>query len=571
RAWLAVQAPAPRTSSDEVSPVAPVDQVPAARIAAKERARPRRRWASWLAGAVAVLAVIVAAGLFLNAPRPGDAALRKTSVVAEQPSAAATPPAQANDAVPAGSSLPSAPDDPHLGPALWEAPAAGEPLSIGWLPAGAPLIVALRPAELAAHPAGAKLLDALGPWGETLNAQFARLADGTAADVKSVLVGFYDASPDPPMVAWALEATTTWDSTRLTAHWPDVQSRSVAGETLYAVGDDVRLIPARGNKQTLLVCSAEQVKLIPALAGVEPPLRREFKSLLAASDNHRAISVLFAPTFLTRGGKTVWGDELRPLSALVDEFLGRHAAAALLSLQLDDDAFAELRVYGRADLPPRGLAKGLRDRWLAVPSRVAQQLASLVPSDYSRAVLERFPSMVETLVEYTRVGLDDRQAVLRCYLPAEAAANLVWGTRLATLETAGAAAAGTATASTSRPQSIAVVLEQPYELKVPRAPLDKTLAQVALDLNIEIEILGTDLQLEGITKNQSFSLDERGTAGAVLRKILQLANPDGKLLYVIKPGKQGAGEALFVTTRAAAASRGDPLPPEYAKSPDASK
>jgi hypothetical protein len=41
-----------------------------------------------------------------------------------------------------------------------------------------------------------------------------------------------------------------------------------------------------------------------------------------------------------------------------------------------------------------------------------------------------------------------------------------------------------------------------------------------------------------------------------------LANPGGKLVYVIKP-RDGGHEALFITTRAAAKKRGDALPPGF--------
>ena len=42
------------------------------------------------------------------------------------------------------------------------------------------------------------------------------------------------------------------------------------------------------------------------------------------------------------------------------------------------------------------------------------------------------------------------------------------------------------------------------------------------------------------------------------------ANPDGKLVYVIKPAQSGGPETLYITTRASAAKRGDKLPPELA-------
>ena len=73
---------------------------------------------------------------------------------------------------------------------------------------------------------------------------------------------------------------------------------------------------------------------------------------------------------------------------------------------------------------------------------------------------------------------------------------------------------------------------------------------------------GHALELEGITKNQSFGLDEQNqTADAILRTILARSNPDGKLVYVVR--NKGGAESIEITTRAAAAKRGDVLPPGF--------
>ena len=46
------------------------------------------------------------------------------------------------------------------------------------------------------------------------------------------------------------------------------------------------------------------------------------------------------------------------------------------------------------------------------------------------------------------------------------------------------------------------------------------------------------------------------------------ANPDGKLVYVVKPRAPGGDEMLFITTRKGAEKRGDKLPPEFAAPKD---
>ncbi|MFM8986076.1 MAG: hypothetical protein ACKONH_08475, partial [Planctomycetia bacterium] len=82
---------------------------------------------------------------------------------------------------------------------------------------------------------------------------------------------------------------------------------------------------------------------------------------------------------------------------------------------------------------------------------------------------------------------------------------------------------------------------------------------VAVDAFIHLAGLPADLQLEGITTNQAVGLDETDTtAEAVLRAVLAKANPDGKLVFVVR--KKDGQETIEITTRAAAQKRGDTLP-----------
>jgi len=103
-------------------------------------------------------------------------------------------------------------------------------------------------------------------------------------------------------------------------------------------------------------------------------------------------------------------------------------------------------------------------------------------------------------------------------------------------------------------------LKKPLTLKFNRNNLEVTMQLIAEEIGVPIEIIGVDLQLEGITKNQSFGLDEGPTAEAVLHKVLQKANPDGKLVYVVKQ-KNGV-ETIFITTRAGAEKRKEKVYPE---------
>jgi len=122
-------------------------------------------------------------------------------------------------------------------------------------------------------------------------------------------------------------------------------------------------------------------------------------------------------------------------------------------------------------------------------------------------------------------------------------------------------------------ESVAQKLKRLTTLSFPNENLEKALNLLADDIQVKVEILGGDLQLDGITKNQPIrDLDEKNKpAEEILRTIMRKANPDGKLVYVIKTPPSGGDEELLITTRAAVAKRGDKLPPELVAAPKAGK
>ncbi len=92
-------------------------------------------------------------------------------------------------------------------------------------------------------------------------------------------------------------------------------------------------------------------------------------------------------------------------------------------------------------------------------------------------------------------------------------------------------------------------LKKVISLTFDRDTLEKSMVMLGEELGTPIEILGGDLQLEGITKNQSFGLDEKNKTGSeILQVIMKKANPDGKLVYIIKPKTPGGEDMIFITT-----------------------
>jgi hypothetical protein len=94
-----------------------------------------------------------------------------------------------------------------------------------------------------------------------------------------------------------------------------------------------------------------------------------------------------------------------------------------------------------------------------------------------------------------------------------------------------------------------------------RDALDRVLARLSRQIQVPIEIIGADLQLEGITKNQSFGWNEPPmTVDETLRTIFRKAEPDGKLVYIVKTKPTGGQAIIWVSTWPSARKRGEPVP-----------
>ncbi|MBX9791627.1 MAG: hypothetical protein K2Y37_22120 [Pirellulales bacterium] len=440
---------------------------------------------------------------------------------------------------------------------LWQAPTSGAPLELSYLLPGAQAVLAWRVADFLLQPEAGKLLDSLGPWGELARVDLPRRAGVPLTSIATLVCGFYGVEQGPPDCVLVLRLSEPLDPAKLAQSLPGAAVEANELRAFRAGGFGYWL-PAGQSDRLLVVSPADWLSDIVAAAGGAPPLRRELELLRAASDSQRQFTFLFAPNFLATGGKGMLADEAGPLRAEIDWLLGSFPRGAMLSANVNELLFVELAVYASADQKPLVQERDLRRRWQELPSRANDYLAGVALSDYNRAVLERWPSMLDVLVDYTRSDVEERIVRLRAYLPAIAAHNLALAGWLA-LEAA-SATTSSAPSAPAEPGNLAARLARPIALAFPRTPLDKALELFATEVGVELEIAGEDLQREGITKNQMLALDVQDQpAGKVLESILRLANSDGKLVYVVDSRADDTGQrrdVLVVTTKVAAASRG---------------
>ncbi|MCH2116840.1 MAG: hypothetical protein MK161_03995 [Pirellulales bacterium] len=456
------------------------------------------------------------------------------------------------------------------GQTLWISPTSGKPVDLAFLPPGCQIFFALRPADLLRHPEGEKVLAAVGPLAEPATGFITQTAGIQLAQMAQLVIGLrvlpggdWDATMviHPVEVSGLKEVVSSFSGGMVQKH---------AGES-YAVRDRwACYVPATGKADRIVMTAAKNMAEVLDLEGQPPPLRRDLEQLVEATDSDRMMTLVVAPNYLWSEGKSLFSGPLARLEKPLIWFTGEGLTALGISLHWDENFFMELFAAATIDTAEHILAKRFSERIAQLPAGIEDYVFQLELQPYGRRLLARLPEMVRALTRYTRSGHEEGYALVRCYLPPEAGQNLLLATELSLVEplrqvTAIAAPKASATGS------LEARFNQVTSLSFSQDTLEAALETLSQEIGVEIVILGTDLQLAGITKNQSFGLDEQNRPGGeILLEILKLANPDKsstsltdprqKLVYVVKPLQSGGTPGIAVTTREAATRRGDRLP-----------
>jgi hypothetical protein len=542
------------------------------------RSRPKKRQPIWpfiTAASVLAFGVIIAVTIF-NAGSPSASSTSGPKAAESKPSDTPTP-AAAEAATEDASSTAAeqAVDDPK-GELLWVSPTEGSPISLANVPAGTQCLVHLRPAALLSHPEGERMLAALGPWGQSAVADLKSMLGGDLAEVDSLLLAIVPNAKGGLDVTVRAHFSKEVSNDDLARRFPSRSLKQHGDLTYRLSGELACFVPSKAaDKKTLVVCPASLADELIDSAGEPPSIVRDVEALAAHSDADRMATIVVAPKFLEAGGSELLVGEAKPVKEALHWLIGNDATAVALSAQWEQNFFVELRATPALNVPPRRLALKLHERIAAAPNAVEDIVASANWPAYGRKVLARFPSMLRALAQYSRAAEDDREALVRCYLPVAAGHNLVMASELLLTQPHSAEAAATSAPTASAPPaSLEERLAKKTSLVFTKDSLERALEMLADDAGVSITIEGKDLQLDGITKNQSLAMDVHDKpVGEILVEILRRANPDRtatgpddpkqKLVYVVLPGKNGDVGRIIVTTRAAAAKRGDRLPAAF--------
>jgi len=434
------------------------------------------------------------------------------------------------------------------GKSLWVSPTAGAPISLRYLPLGTQLLLHVRPAELLTHAEGEKILAAFGPWGEGVVAHLEQHTNEALADVEELTVAVHPGLDGKLHYTW-----------RLLLSSPPINQAS------FTVGDRMSFFPAAEQGRVLVSCSVEDLDELKEQGEAPALFSRDIQRLLDRTDDSRSATLVFSPNFLRSDGHKLLSGEANQLEEVLEKVIGAKATAVAVSADWGENFFLELQSTVTLDQPPHRFGSIVQQRLPRAVDALEEALLSESSHPYGENVVTQLPAMLRYLSEHTRGQELEGVSVLRCYLPAIAGHNLLMAAEL--MLNLPKSDAEVATVTVAAPRTVAEKLLQVTSLSFSKETLEQALETLADDLDIKIEIAGRDLQLEGITKNQSFGIDLKGRpAGEILLAVLQLANPDRtasgpadvkqKLIYVLD-GKSGA---IVVTTRSAATQRGEQLP-----------
>jgi len=472
------------------------------------------------------------------------------------------------------------------GKTLWASPTAGQPIDFRLVPPEGQVFLIVRPAALLASPEGSRVLAALGPALAAQRQAFESASGLKLEEIEQLHITLHNNDAKFPRVSFVVQTKEPLPKEQLLAKWGNPAATKEGSETYYTGSAWAYYIPsAAEDARKFAMGEARDIKEVAAEVGKPPPLFREIERLRRSTDGERHFTLLFFPQFLFNDdGEPLLAGERARLKQPLAWLLGDHLQAGCVSASLGDEFYFEMRMLASLDKEPYQLAEEMRERLNKIPGLLEDYFVTLSPPPYWKKLAFRYPSMVRELHSQMRVGVENEQAIVNSVLPGVAAHNLVLGGELLVATAPGqlAAAAATAVPTAAGPKTINEALQLKTSYSFDNQSLEFAMRDLADDVKsnlkgasfeFAIKIVGDDLKVDGITRNQSirdFKQDNQ-TVADVLTALVRKANPittvkdpsetDQKLIWVIGPDPDDASKQIvLVTTRAAAATKKYTLP-----------
>jgi serine/threonine protein kinase len=478
-------------------------------------------------------------------------------------------------------------DDPQ-GELLWASPTQGAPFKLTLVPPAGQLFMLIRPASLLDSEPGQLTLDALGPRFNTIRTQWEQEAGVKLADIETMVMTLHDNDEAFPRPSFVIQLKEAQQQDQLLVGWGNPQPSKTEGSNYFKGDKWCFFVPSDGDNRTFVMGVEEDVREVATNPTSIAPLRRELAELLKTTDDSRHFTLLFAPNFLSsnlfRDGRELFFGDAAKVRKPLEWLIGEDVKAGLLSVHLAQHFYLEARLSGGLGKDKFTMARTLRERMEKIPQQIEEYFAILNPPPYWRLLANRYPRMVQQLHQQTRIGVEQGHAMINVAMQPTAAHNLVLGGELCLASTPGAEVVVTDTPQNG-PQSIDEVLTHKFSVDIPQNDLELAVKDIVNDVRdtlsslpfeFNIKIIGPELKLEGITRNQAVR-DFKATdkpLSEILTGMVSKANPDPsvkdpsqpaqKLVWVIADDPDKAGNRIIlITTRKDAEEEKYPLPKPF--------
>jgi hypothetical protein len=440
-----------------------------------------------------------------------------------------------------------------------------KPIALLLAPAGARIVIQLRPARFwsatsgssegrklqSGGTRGSELLSCVGPLADWARDQIENWCLYPPSQIDEAVFAFGLRSPgEQPDVSVLVRLIHPAALSEVDHRFGGTRSEKAA-LPVFIKGD--RALVVR-DEQTFCVGPAESSQEMLGARDQPNPTDASIEELLKETDGGSDLTVVFRPDDLDRFRESLappqWSNALHELAGWLDPGA---VEGAVISLRLDDPF--RVRLVTRA-LPivygPR-LAETLTQRLDRLPTELVKYVERLQPAvPGPRKLIGRLPAMCKALALGTQSNAERRLVSLESVLPERAAPNLSLATYLLLAEgPASARRPAAAPAATKRegPTTLAGRLQTTVDVDFRRTALSEAFESIGADIGVTFELDGGAFKLAGYTKNMPQTFQIKGAAAIQsLRKILG-AYP--KLVLVADEARR----TIVVTTSEAAAAQ----------------
>lgn len=443
--------------------------------------------------------------------------------------------------------------------AIAASPTDGEAIKLTMIPAGARIVIHLRPAELwQSETTGEECLRCLGPlrpWAEAMIRELSGFEPAELAEMLICLIpGPRGTAPDVAAVVRLAEAQKRSDlllkfgGRRSDEHGVPVY---IDGERVYLIDDDL---------MTFAVAPAKFAGEIAGSVKFPNPTSPGVEAMLPHTDRRRHVTVIFDPIDVRLHADALFPTEGQAVVNVLLDWLGEDAETVVCSAHLSDEFFCEVLLRNRDAREQRqflseDLLAEMQEKLGDMPRQVLTAVERMQPAPAGRRrVIGRFPAMMKAVALTTRGEASARVVRLATALPERAGPNLALGASLTWDEAERTdftrPSESSAEPADVLPDRIADRLKRPIEVDFRRTPLEEALTYIGTGTGVRFEIEGDALKAAGYTKNMEQNL-ALGKVPAVqaLREILQ----QYEQMAVVVDDQVGRA---IVTTQAAAQEKG---------------